>query len=90
MPLACWTNMLSFRLNIAKRCPYIIKITHFDTTPYFFSGSLCGAVGFHFNCYKMRKYFYALIIFKVKIFRSQMRGVRDRDFFIFRLVKLYA
>lgn len=27
---------------------------------------------------------------KVKIFRSQMRGVRDRDFFIFRLVKLYA
>ena len=27
---------------------------------------------------------------KVKIFRSQMRGVRDRDLFIFRLVKLYA
>ena len=27
---------------------------------------------------------------KVKIFRSQMRGIRDRDFFIFRLVKLYA
>jgi len=27
---------------------------------------------------------------KVKIFRSQMRGVRDRDFFISRLVKLYA
>lgn len=27
---------------------------------------------------------------KVKIFRSQMRGVHDRDFFIFRLVKLYA
>lgn len=27
---------------------------------------------------------------KVKIFRSQMRGVRDRDFFILRLVKLYA
>ena len=27
---------------------------------------------------------------KVKIFRSQMRGVRDHDFFIFRLVKLYA
>ena len=27
---------------------------------------------------------------KVKIFRSQMRGERDRDFFIFRLVKLYA
>ena len=27
---------------------------------------------------------------KVKIFRSQMRGVRDRDFFIFRLVKLHA
>lgn len=27
---------------------------------------------------------------KVKIFRSQMRSVRDRDFFIFRLVKLYA
>ena len=27
---------------------------------------------------------------KVKIFRSLMRGVRDRDFFIFRLVKLYA
>lgn len=27
---------------------------------------------------------------KVKIFRSQMRGVRDRDFFIIRLVKLYA
>ncbi len=27
---------------------------------------------------------------KVKIFRSQMRGVRDRNFFIFRLVKLYA
>ena len=25
--------MLSFRLNIAKRCPYIIKITHFDTPP---------------------------------------------------------
>ncbi len=24
---------------------------------------------------------------KVKIFRAQMRGVRDRDFFIFRLVK---
>ena len=31
MPLACWTNLLSFRLNIAKRCPYIIKIIHFDT-----------------------------------------------------------
>ena len=28
--------------------------------------------------------------FKVKIFRSQMNGVRDRNFFIFRLVKLYA
>lgn len=27
---------------------------------------------------------------KVKIFRDQMRGVRDRSFFIFRLVKLYA
>lgn len=27
---------------------------------------------------------------KVKIFRSQMKGVRDRHFFIFRLVKLYA
>ncbi len=27
---------------------------------------------------------------KVKIFRSQMRGVRARDFFIFRLAKLYA
>lgn len=27
---------------------------------------------------------------KVKIFRSQMKGVRDRNFFIFRLVKLYA
>lgn len=27
---------------------------------------------------------------KVKIFRSQMRGVRDRNFFLFRLVKLYA
>lgn len=27
---------------------------------------------------------------KVKIFRAQMKGVRDRDFFIFRLVKLYA
>lgn len=27
---------------------------------------------------------------KVKIFRAQMRGVRDRDFFIFLLVKLYA
>ena len=27
---------------------------------------------------------------KVKIFRSQLRGVRDRDFFIFRLVKLFA
>ena len=34
MPLACWTNMLYFRLNIAKQCPYIIKITHFDTPPY--------------------------------------------------------
>ena len=31
MPLACWTNMLSFRLNIAKRCPYIIKFPQFDT-----------------------------------------------------------
>lgn len=27
---------------------------------------------------------------KVKIFRTQLKGVRDRDFFIFRLVKLYA
>ena len=27
---------------------------------------------------------------KVKIFRSQMKGVRDRDFFLFRLVNLYA
>lgn len=27
---------------------------------------------------------------KVKIFRAQMKGVRDRNFFIFRLVKLYA
>lgn len=27
---------------------------------------------------------------KVKIFRSQMRGVRDRNFFIFRIVKLFA
>ena len=27
---------------------------------------------------------------KVKIFRSQMRGVRNRDFFIFQLVKLHA
>lgn len=28
--------------------------------------------------------------FKVKIFGAQMKGVRDRNFFIFRLVKLYA
>ena len=27
---------------------------------------------------------------KVKIFRAQMRGVRDRNFFIFRIAKLYA
>lgn len=27
---------------------------------------------------------------KVKIFRAQMKGVRDRNFFLFRLVKLYA
>ena len=27
---------------------------------------------------------------KLKIFRSQMRSVRDRNVFIFRLVKLYA
>lgn len=27
---------------------------------------------------------------KVKIFRVQMRGVRDRNFFIFRIAKLYA
>ena len=27
---------------------------------------------------------------KVKIFRSKLRGVRDRNFFLFRLVKLYA
>lgn len=27
---------------------------------------------------------------KVKIFRAQMKGVRDRNFFIFRLVRLYA
>ena len=27
---------------------------------------------------------------KVKIFRAHMRGVRDRNFFIFQLVKLYA
>ena len=27
---------------------------------------------------------------KVKIFRSQMRGGRERNFFIFQLVKLYA
>ena len=27
---------------------------------------------------------------KVKIFRAQMRGVRDRNFFVFRLVKLYT
>lgn len=27
---------------------------------------------------------------KVKIFRAHMKGVRDRNFFIFRLVKLYS
>lgn len=27
---------------------------------------------------------------KVKIFRARMKSVRDRNFFIFRLVKLYA
>lgn len=27
---------------------------------------------------------------KVKIFRAQMKGVRDRDFFLFRLAKLYG
>lgn len=27
---------------------------------------------------------------KVKIFRAQLKGIRDRNFFIFRLVKLYA
>ena len=27
---------------------------------------------------------------KVKIFRSQLRSVRGRNFFLFRLVKLYA
>ena len=27
---------------------------------------------------------------KVKIFRAQLKGIRDRSFFIFRLVKLYA
>ena len=42
MPLACWVNLLSFRLNIAKRCPYIIKIIHFDAptlTIYFTSSA---------------------------------------------------
>ena len=33
MPLACWINLLPFKLNIAKRCPYIIKIIHFETLP---------------------------------------------------------
>lgn len=28
--------------------------------------------------------------FKVMIFRAQMRGVRDHNFFIFPLIKLYA
>lgn len=27
---------------------------------------------------------------KVKIFRSQLRGLRDKDFFIFRLAKLFG
>lgn len=27
---------------------------------------------------------------KVKMFRSQMRGIRNRNFFIFQLVKLYT
>lgn len=27
---------------------------------------------------------------KVKTFRAQLKGIRDRNFFIFRLVKLYA
>ena len=31
MPLACLSKPLVFRLNIAKRCPYIIKFPQFDT-----------------------------------------------------------
>ena len=31
MPLACLSKPLVFRLNVAKRCPYIIKFPQFDT-----------------------------------------------------------
>ena len=27
---------------------------------------------------------------KIKAFRAQFRGVKDKDFFLFRLAKLYA
>ncbi|MBQ2808603.1 MAG: ISL3 family transposase, partial [Bacteroidaceae bacterium] len=27
---------------------------------------------------------------KIKAFRTQFRGVKDKDFFLFRLAKLYA
>ena len=53
------------------------KITIYKFTPQLFTLTPTNAAAESFNA-------------KIKAFRAQFRGVRDRAFFLYRLAKLYA
>lgn len=72
-----WFNKVSELENNSFRAVIKTIRNHYPTILNYFLRRATNASAESFNS-------------KVKIFRSQMRGVRDRDFFIFRLVKLFA
>lgn len=72
-----WFNKVSELKNNSFRAVIKTIRNHYPTILNYFLRRATNASAESFNS-------------KVKIFRSQMRGVRDRDFFIFRLVKLFA
>lgn len=72
-----WFNKVSELENNSFRAVIKTIRNHYPTILNYFLRRATNASAESFNS-------------KVKIFRSQMRGVRDRDFFIFRLVKLIS
>ena len=75
--LDVWFNQVSELAHNSFRSVIKTICNHYPTILNYFLRCATNASAESFNS-------------KVKIFRTQMRGVRDRDFFIFRLVKLYA
>ena len=68
-------------LKIKKRRRFFIAVKiiylHYEKILNFFDKRSTNAASESFNS-------------KIKAFRAQFRGVKDKDFFLFRLAKLYA